>query len=250
MTEYITKITQLDHEINNKFVHHQVNEIKRIDNYVKNKKPLPEAPSKLGLLPDQFEDVLIEVGEDKRNELTAINSLFNNCRQYLSLKYGIWSIANLKTARLIKEKLGVKKVLEIMAGNAYWSEALEETGIQTISTDSLEWAKTSKTGSQPFHKVLDMAAPQAIRKYQDVDLILCSWSPNFGSSDITAVNAWQKYNKSGHLLFIGEQDGATNSQEFWAHHWFKKTPELAEINHSFQNFDFINERIFEIDNEL
>ena len=95
-----------------------------------------------------------------------------------------------------------------------------------------------------------MPATQAIEKYRDVDLILCSWAPNFGQSDMKAVSAWQKYNKSSHLLFIGEQDGATNSREFWDRHWFKKTPELAEINHSFQNFDFIDERIFEIDNEL
>lgn len=250
MTEYITKINQLDQELNSTIIHHQVNEIKQIDNYIKNKKPLSQAPKPLGLLPDQFEDVLAEIGEDKRSALTAINNLFNNCRQYLSLEYGIWSIANLQTARLIKEKFEVKKALEIMAGNAYWSEALEEVGIKTISTDSLEWAKTSKTGSQPFHKVLDMPATQAIEKYRDVDLILCSWAPNFGQSDMKAVSAWQKYNKSSHLLFIGEQDGATNSREFWDRHWLKKTPELVEINHSFQNFDFIDERIFEIDNEL
>ena len=250
MTEYITKLNQLDLEIDNDIVHNQVNEIKQIDNYIKSKKPLPEAPARLGLLPDQFEDVLMEIGENKRRSLTTINNLFNNCRQYLSLEYGIWSVANLKTARLIKEKLAINKALEIMAGNAYWSKALEAAGIITISTDSLEWAKTSKTGSEPFYQVLDMPAAQAIEKYRDVDLILCSWSPNFGQGDIETVNAWQKYNKSSHLLFIGEQNGATNSQEFWDHSWLKKTPELAEINHSFKSFDFINEQIFEIDNEF
>ena len=104
MTEYITKLNQLDLEIDNDIVHNQVNEIKQIDNYIKSKKPLPEAPARLGLLPDQFEDVLMEIGENKRSSLTTINNLFNNCRQYLSLEYGIWSVANLKTARLIKEK--------------------------------------------------------------------------------------------------------------------------------------------------
>ena len=52
MTEYITKLNQLDLEIDNDIVHNQVNEIKQIDNYIKSKKPLPEAPARLGLLPD------------------------------------------------------------------------------------------------------------------------------------------------------------------------------------------------------
>lgn len=212
--------------------------------------PLPEAPASLGLLPDQFEDILQEIGADKKKKLTDINNLFNNFRQYLSLKYGIWSVANLNTAKLIKEKLHVKTALEIMAGNAYWSKALEEVGVKTISTDSLEWAKTSSTGAKPFHKIIDLKADQAIKKYQDVDLILCSWSPNFGSSDLETIAAWRKYNKDSHLLFIGEQDGATNSPEFWSHNWFKKTKELREINRSFRSFDFIDEQIFEINNEF
>ena len=35
MTEYITKINQLDQELDNEIVHRQVNEIRQIDNYVK-----------------------------------------------------------------------------------------------------------------------------------------------------------------------------------------------------------------------
>ena len=38
MTEYITKINQLDQELDNEIVHRQVNEIRQIDNYVKKQK--------------------------------------------------------------------------------------------------------------------------------------------------------------------------------------------------------------------
>ena len=61
--------------------------------------------------------------------------------------------------------------------------------------------------------MIDLKADQAIEKYQDVDLILCSWSPNFGNSDIETIAAWRKFNPNSHLLFIGEKDGATNSVE-------------------------------------
>lgn len=250
MTKFLEKANKLDQKINCSLIHEQVKEMRKIDHYVSEERPLPVAPKKLGLLPDEFEGLLEKIGENKRKQLTDINNLLNNFRQYLSLKYGIWSIANLETAKLIKDELKVKTALEIMAGNAYWSQALEEAGIKTISTDSLEWAKTSKTGSTPFHQVIDLSADQAIAKYDQVDLVLCSWSPNFGKSDIKTVKSWQNYNKNSHLLFIGERDGATNSPEFWSHHWFKKTSALSIINHSFRSFDFINERIFEINNEL
>lgn len=250
MTNFLEKSIELDKKIQSPEIHCQVEEMMRIDQYVRKGMPLSKAPEPLGLLPDQFEDVLQEIGINKKRALTDINNLFNNFRQYLSLKYGIWSIANVNTARLIKEKLHIKKALEIMAGNAYWAEALEKAGVVTISTDSLEWAKTSSTGAKPFHKVIDLKADQAIQKYQDVDLILCSWSPNFGNGDLETIAAWRKYNPNSHLLFIGEQDGATNSAEFWSHNWFKKTKELREINRSFQSFDFINEQIFEINNEF
>lgn len=250
MTNFIENLTILNKQLNHPLIDNQVEEIKQIDNKVSKGKPLLKAPAKIGLLPDQFEEVLDQIGNNKQKNLTDINNLFNNFRQYLSLKYGIWSLANLQTANLIKERLNVKTGLEIMAGNAYWSEALEKVGVKMVSTDSLEWAKTSKTGARPFHKVYDLSATEAIKKYKYVDLILCSWAPNFGKEDIQTVKSWQRNNKNSHLIFIGEYDGATNSTEFWSHNWFKRSSDLIAINHSFQSFDFIDERIFEIDNEF
>lgn len=250
MTKYLTKLTKLDMELNSSLLHKQVVEVKLISAYVKKKKVLPHAPAKLGFLPDQFEEILNKIGTNEKEKLTAANNLLNNFRQYLSLQYGIWSIPNLQTASLIKEELNVHSALEIMAGNAYWSKALAEVGIKTISTDSLDWAKTSTTGAWPFQPVIDLSADEAIKQYRKVDLILCSWSPNFGTSDIRAISTWRKYNKYSHLLFIGEKNGATNSPAFWLHSRFKKNANLAKINQSFKSFDFINEQVFEIDGKL
>ncbi|ABX27295.1 SAM-dependent methyltransferase [Lactobacillus helveticus] len=250
MTNFLHKLTMLDDEINHSTVHRQVEEIKQIDHQVAKGEPLIEAPAKLGLLPDQFEEILEEIGNNQKRKLTDINNLFNNFRQYLSLKYGVWSVPNLKTAHLIKNRLHIDTALEIMAGNAYWSKALENVEIQTISTDSLEWAKTSSTGAEPFHPVINLEATEAIKHYSDVDLIICSWSPNFGKSDIAAIDTWHKCSNAKHFIFIGEEDGATNSPEFWQNNWFKQTAALKAINDSFQSFDFIDERIFEIDNEF
>lgn len=246
MTDYLRKLTQLDQQLNNSTVHDQVTEIKQIIGFVQQKEVIKKAPAKLGLQPDQFEDILTEVGNDKRKKLAALNHLLNGLRQYLSLRFGIWSLPNLKTAKLLKEDLNINSCLEIMAGNAYWSKALNEVGIKTIATDSLEWAKTSKTGSSKFFPVANLSAIEAIKKYPNFDLILCSWSPNFGKNDIEVINTWRRISKSK-LIFIGEKNGATNSSEFWQKSEFVKSNSIKKINHSFQSFDFINEKFYEIE---
>ncbi len=246
MTDYLTKLHKLDQQLNNKTVHRQANEIEQIINVVAHKGVLPQAPAKLGFLPDQFEEILNIIGQEKRNKLTAMNHLLNSLRQFLSLKFGIWSLPNLQTAFLIKNKLGINSALEIMAGNAYWSYALKQAGVETIATDSLEWAKTSSTGRKTFYSVKDYGATEAIKKFRTVDLILCSWSPNFGQADLAVAAAWRKYQPQSKLLFVGEKDGATNSAAFWEQERFIKTEAMKEINASFSSYDFIDEKIFEL----
>ncbi|MCT3615068.1 SAM-dependent methyltransferase, partial [Lactobacillus acidophilus] len=112
MTNFLEKSVELDKIIQSPDVHQQVEEMVQIDQYVKKGMPMPKAPAPLGLLPDQFEDILQEIGINKKRKLRDINNLFNNFRQYLSLKYGIWSVANINTARLIKKKMHVKNALE------------------------------------------------------------------------------------------------------------------------------------------
>lgn len=244
MTNYLQKIKQLDNSLGNKKVHNQVEEIDKLVATVAEKKVLSVAPLRLGFLPDEFEDLLVGMGSAKKNELTTLNHLLNSARQFLSLKY--WSVPNLKTANLIKRELHIASALEIMAGNAYWSKALNEVDIDTIATDSLEWAKTSQTGEQMMMPVKNYAAEVAIKKFDQVDLIICSWSPNFGDSDLSAVRAWRDYNPNSKLLFIGEKNGATNSPQFWENEQFVKTEAISKINASFKSFDFIDEQFFEI----
>lgn len=244
MTEFIEKLNILDRKLDNQFVHQQVKEVNHIISAVANQKILEKAPQPLGLLPDKLAEI---ASQTNSKNVKVMNKLLNSVRQYLSLRYGIWSLPNMTTVQLMKQELHIGSALEIMAGNAYWSKALNQANIQVIATDSLEWAKTSSTGQTLFYPVEDLSATQAIQKYKSVDLILCSWAPNFGDSDLKAVITWKKYAPHAHFLFIGEREGATNSEKFWQSQHFKNTPELAKINQSFVSYDFIDEKIFEID---
>lgn len=249
MTNFLKKLNKIDKELDNNLVHHQVLEVNRIVKSVEEEEVLKQSPNKLGLT--DFEIANLRKGNsEKTYEINVLNNMLNSLRQYLSLNYGIWSLPNLETAKLIKNELQIGSALEIMAGNAFWSKALSEVGIRTVSTDSLEWAKTSSTGKKPFYPVKDYSATSAIKIYKNVDLILCSWSPNFGTADLEVVKAWKKYNPKSHLLFIGEEMGATNSSEFWLTEHFTKSTAINKINKSFVSYDFINEKIYEIENEL
>lgn len=246
MAEFMTKMANLDRQLANPTIHKQVREVQQIVAYAGHKQVLATAPQKLGFEPDQFEDLLAEIGTEQKQNLQILNHLLNGVRQYLSLRFGIWSLPNLKIAHLLKEKFGINSALEIMAGNAYWSKALSEVGINTIATDSFEWAKTSKTGQTAFYPLENLEASAAIKKYANVDLILCSWSPNFGDSDLEVIKCWQNCSKA-HLLFIGEKEGATNSPDFWLKTNFINSEALRTINRSFQSYDFIDEKFYEIE---
>lgn len=250
MTDFLEKINQLDNEIDNQQVHQQTKEVNAIVQTLKRHEVLAKAPGPLGFYPDEVEDLANQVGAEKAKALKIINQLFNSLRQFLSIKFGLWSVPNLATAQLIMDQLNVQSSLEIMAGNAYWTKALKQVGVAAIASDSLEWAKSSKTGSQPVEPIVNKSASAAIAQFPTVDLIICSWAPNFDQSDINAVSAWKQYNPNSHLLFVGEKNGVTNSPKFWHQVKFCYSPALKQINQSFTSFDFIDEQIFEIKHEI
>lgn len=252
MTDFLSKINQLDAKLNIELVHQQVVEINNIVATIRQKQVLKKAPRKLGFLPDIAEEICSNHFhfKDQLEDFKTINQLLNNTRQFLAIKFGLWSIPNLETAHAIKDQLKVKAGLEVMAGNGYWSKALSQVGVKMTATDNLDWSKTSNTGAKAFVSVSNYDAVTAVKQFNDVDLIICSWAPNFGNSDEKVVTAWQKLNSAKHLLFVGERNGVTNSAAFWQKEPFLHSKKLNLINQTFTSFDFIDEQIFEIAHEI
>ena len=209
MTDFLTKLIKIDNELNIPRLHQEVCEVKRVCS-VLDKKEVPNCQI-MNLGP-------ITAQKSAAKKIQVANNLLNSFRQYLSLHYGLWSLPNVQTARIIKEKYNITSAVEVMAGNAAWSKALS-------------------------------MASSAIIKYQNCDLIICSWAPNFGHADIDLIKVWKKLEHRPKLLFVGEEFGVTNSEEFWQTVSFIKKPELASVNASFSSFDFIEERFFEIDED-
>lgn len=247
MNNYQLKINNLATIINNPAVDKQVCEINEVINALNQHKILNNRPIKLGLEPDELEQLKLGTDSKKAHAIDVLNNLLNNFRSFTSRSYGLWSLPNLQTAQLIKQIYEINTGLEIMAGNAYWSKTLMTAGIKMKATDSFNWAKSSNTGKVAFYPTEGLDAVKAIQKYKNSDLIICSWAPNFGDADYQVLNAYRKYcSYKTTLLFVGEKDGATNTPIFWQEARIVHNEGLRKIKKSFQSFDFINEEIFEI----
>ena len=241
MKKYQNKLNKLDKELNYLPLHEQVIGINNIITNLENGKILQKSPNSLGFLPDSL-DIMIENTRSSEKAQEA-NNLLNNFRSFLSREYGIWSLPNLETAKLIRQEYNVKSSLEIMAGNAHWSKALSEVGVKAIASDSFTWAKSSTTGEAPIFETENLDAISAIKKHPEVDLIICSWAPNFGEDDLNILHLYRQLDYQPVLFFIGEKFGATNSTAFWQE---AKIMINKKVNRSFRSFDFIDEKVFEV----
>src|SRR5699024_12551558 len=77
--------------------------------------------------------------------------------------------------------------------------------------DSFAWAKSSTTGDAPIFETENLDAISAIKKHPEVDLIICSWAPNFGEDDVNILNLYRQLDYQPVLLFIDRKSTRLNS---------------------------------------
>ena len=103
-----------------------------------------------------------------------------------------------------------KKCLEIMAGKAVISKALRDRGIDIIATDNFSWHDKRIT-NDTWTEVENIEAGDAIRKYNDVDVIIASWMP-LDVRGKRLARMIRKYNPNVQIISI-EEDCTAN--ETW-----------------------------------
>lgn len=242
--KYIKRLEQLKSSLPIPVLVNKISTLQMIDQMLK-KRQVPKKPIiNIQLSPREIEQYQDLIEPRKYDELQIINHVLSNFRQFVSLEYGIWSIANLKTAQLLKEEYNLTTGLEIMSGNGMWSRAFTQVGIKMFTTDDLSWEKTSNTGAKQFVKIEDLAAIDALKKYgQQIDFIFWAWAPNFGEEDYKFLQEYRNLEEKPLLLMVGEYLGATNSRIFWQNATKQKIKNI-QINDSFSSFDFIDEKIW------
>ncbi|WP_413627830.1 SAM-dependent methyltransferase [Fructilactobacillus vespulae] len=186
-----------------------------------------------------------ELWEKLSSDLPELDRKLRSFRDYLEEQYGMWAyISSGFTAELAKFLNG-RPALEVMAGNGYISQGLQNNHAQIIATDSLTWTHENQTGKQTVVPVEQLTALEAYEKYKDqVDFIIMCWSPDGLPIDMELLNSIRNDDYPVQLLVIGEQNGATNSPEFWQTAKFVTTDDLTELNQFYPHFDLIKDQVY------
>lgn len=145
------------------------------------------------------------------------------CRNVYIDKVG-FSVITEPLADKLAEYLKGKQCLEIMAGRGVLSKVLQDRGIDIVATDDYSW-KTFMDTSEPWTKIEQLEAGDAIRKYKNVSHIIVSWMPMDAPSR-RIIRMIRKYNPNAKLIVIGEDGGGCTSND----DWFERVEECFDID--------------------
>lgn len=157
----------------------------------------------MGKIPER---VPISFGEDNDDPIVF------DIEGILKGKYGYYGRMTKDTAEnLVKScQLKGKTVLDFMAGRGYAVNALRNEGIDVIATDDQSWNSTKSS------HVENLDVIEALDKYgPETDYVFMSWSPYKDDIDMKVVNHIKNKHPHLKLIVLGEENGCTNSEQFW-----------------------------------
>ncbi|MGF9891279.1 hypothetical protein ABEX78_21705 [Priestia megaterium] len=135
------------------------------------------------------------------------------------IKMGMWGFVSWRWVLPLKDWIGNRKCLEIMAGRGWLSCALESQGVDIIATDDFSWHREQfPEWNDTMTDVVNMDAVKSVKKYgADVDIVLVSW-PTSDDSTYKVLKELNKVNPKALFVFIGELDSAISaSDDFFDH---------------------------------
>lgn len=164
-------------------------------------------------------------------------------RTYLQTRFGYWATITKDFMKVWADEFGDAKYLEIMAGNGYISNELQNLGKTSICTDDKSWSKQSKTGHKPLVETESLDALAAIDKYhEDVNYVILAWSPDRDDIDNEVLKKIRTYGLM--LICIGERYGATNSKEFWDNAEIVNCKAIDKLNSIYSHYDLVNDKVY------
>jgi len=110
--------------------------------------------------------------------------------------------------------IGTKKCLEIMSGNGALSSALRKCGVDIVATDDYSWGIFANKNNH-WLDIENISARKAIKKYDDVKYIICSWPPYDTKDAYEALKMMRTCNASARMIYFGEPlGGCTGDEKF------------------------------------
>lgn len=183
--------------------------------------------------------------EKLTRELPKLDKLLRSYRDFLEERYGMWAYISAPLINDLAAYLAGRPTLEIMAGNGYISHGLRMKDQPVIATDSLAWQSENETGRHLVTEVEPLDALAAIEKYgPQVDYVIMAWAPDGLDIDVQVLKKLRSLPNHPLLICIGEQNGATNSIEFWQIAQLAEPQAAAKLNQHFQPFDLIHDQVY------
>ncbi|MFT8714711.1 MAG: SAM-dependent methyltransferase [Leuconostoc pseudomesenteroides] len=161
-------------------------------------------------------------------------------RQEIIQTFGIWHIPNQRWLVDLHHFINGRSVLEIMAGNALISAGLRQLQDEVTSTDNFDWRGQDILTPKPWTHVEQEDALESVKR-RSFDVLILSWAPDTQNIDWQILTTLRNQRFTGDFIVIGEQNGVTNSPEFWQNAILSQ-PEILNQNH--QPFDTIKDAVW------
>lgn len=179
--------------------------------------------------------------------LPKLDKLLRGFRDYLEDTYGVWSYVNAPFVKDLATFINHAPVLEVMAGNGYISKGLRnlDSSAQIFTTDNKAWVDQNETGKHPVTQIENLDALAAWDKYQEqIKYVIMSWAPDKQSTDWQLLQKIRASKRDVTLITIGEQNGATNSKDFWQNAKMIDQDHADKLSKHLKSFDLIDEKVF------
>ena len=126
------------------------------------------------------------------------------------IKAAGFSLITKNFIKALSEWIGDRSVLEIMAGTGYISKSLKDEGVNVVAVTDI---KESSWGfKKEWTEVEKLSANEAIMKYNNVDIIICSWA-YMDNTMYAALLTMREYNPNAIILYIGEDYGGCTAND-------------------------------------
>ncbi|CAK1229502.1 hypothetical protein R82265_HNDDMDAM_00542 [Fructobacillus cardui] len=196
-------------------------------------------------LPNLLEDVK---SLSRHPERLLLDDALAELRETLIVNYGLWFLPNTDWVKDLARFAGPRPIVELMAGNAALSAALEAQGHVVKAVDNLDWSGQDNERPVPWTTVSKQAAltavKESLRKADDPNsqpIFVMAWAPDTNDDDWQILQYLRSQSQPFHLIVIGEKNGATNSKQFWQ----EADLELNDVlNQHYQAFDMIQDAVY------
>ena len=150
---------------------------------------------------------------------------------------GMWALIDKVWTQDLAKWVGDRKCLEVMAGHGWLAKALEEHGVDIIATDDFTWVGNRHSRGKPFDLVKAMTGLDAVKLYDDAEVLIVSWPP-YEDEKICAI--CEEWGPDRPIIYIGEGGGGcTATDTFHEHFWSLDDPPYFEM----QRWDGIHDHV-------